>query len=79
MTSAGQNSRPVIGNIGRLAVILVLLTAGETAVGASSEEQGDRRWTHHSVLQRLRYMDDYQPVNLPNDEGLLRGMFRSEN
>ena len=34
---------------------------------------------HHSVLQRLRYIDDYRPVNLPNDEELLRGMFQIEN
>ncbi len=34
---------------------------------------------HHSVLQRLRQMNDYRPVNIPNDEQSLRGMFPIEN
>ena len=34
---------------------------------------------HHSVLRRLKQRDDYRPVNIPNDEKTLRGMFQIEN
>jgi len=34
---------------------------------------------HHSVIQRLNQMNDYRPVNIPNDEETLRGMFRIED
>jgi uncharacterized protein (DUF2235 family) len=34
---------------------------------------------HHSVIDRLKLLSDYQPVNIPHDEATLRSKFTIEN
>jgi len=34
---------------------------------------------HHSVIDRLKQISDYRPVNIPHDEATLRSTFQIEN